>query len=285
MPTKQVCPSAYSYQLQATFCISKVLCTTSPFKTFPSSSSILSEMASPTPTSDPVTASPTPTVPDPSSRPDKPIMGNIVTLSKDDWSAWTGSKPAPGWVGLDPSAADDLTLPNQLCPVHASASQKGNNFCCTGMMTLFMQASSPVDFQNAVWDHLTDCGMDTIAYLPNPENALTRCRTLSRVTPATPLRPPRLSVPSKFSSTTSTTKQTISRPPSSFSPLLSKIKEKTEDNNSFHVVWLQLIKRIQSTSIERFEDLKAAVKACHTSQYAGKTLRLSQPTIERTHVS
>jgi hypothetical protein len=66
---------------------------------------------------------------------------------------------------------------------------------------------------------------------------------------------------------------------------LSKIKEKTEDNNSFHVVWLQLIKRIQSTSIERFEDLKAAVKACHTSQYAGKTLRLSQPTIERTHVS
>ncbi len=37
----------------------------------------------------------------------------------------------------------------------------------------------------------------------------------------------------------------------------------------FHVIWwLQLIKTIQSTSIERFEDLKAAIKACHPSQYA-----------------
>ena len=44
-------------------------------------------------------------------------MGNIVTLSKDDWSAWTGGKPAPGWVGLDPSAADNLTSPKQLRPL------------------------------------------------------------------------------------------------------------------------------------------------------------------------
>ena len=127
-------------------------------------------MASPTPTSDPLTASPTPTVPDPvaSSRPDKPIMGNVVSLSKDDWSAWTGGKPALGWVGLDRSAADDLTSPNQLRPVHASASQKGYNFRRTGMTTLFTQASSLIDFQNAVWDYLTDCGMDIIAYLPDP---------------------------------------------------------------------------------------------------------------------
>ena len=53
---------------------------------------------------------------------------------------------------------------------------------------------------------------------------------------------------------------------------MSKIKEKTEDNNSFHVVWLQLIKTIQPTLIERFEDLKAAIKACHPSQYTGKNL-------------
>ena len=85
-------------------------------------------MASPTPTSDPVAASLTPLVSDPiaaSVRPDKPIMGKIVSLSKDDWSAWTSGKPAPGWVGLDPSAADNITSPNQLRPVHASASQKG----------------------------------------------------------------------------------------------------------------------------------------------------------------
>jgi hypothetical protein len=53
---------------------------------------------------------------------------------------------------------------------------------------------------------------------------------------------------------------------------MSKIKEKTEDDDSFHVVWLQLIKTIQSTSIERFEDLKTAIKAHHPSQYAGENL-------------
>ena len=102
-------------------------------------------MASPTPTSDPVAASPTPPVSDPiaaSNRPDKPIMGNIVPLPRDDWSAWTGGKPAPGWVGLDPSAADDFTSPNQLRPVHAAASQKGYNFRRTGMTTLFTHLRS-----------------------------------------------------------------------------------------------------------------------------------------------
>jgi hypothetical protein len=53
---------------------------------------------------------------------------------------------------------------------------------------------------------------------------------------------------------------------------MSKFKEKTEEDDSFHVVWLQLIKTIQSTSIERFEDLKAAIKARHLLQYAGKNL-------------
>ncbi|KAI2510827.1 hypothetical protein MHU86_3613 [Fragilaria crotonensis] len=39
------------------------------------------------------------------------------------------------------------------------------------MTTIFTQASSLIDFQNAVWDLLTNCGMDTIAYLPDPESS------------------------------------------------------------------------------------------------------------------
>ena len=40
------------------------------------------------------------------------------------------------------------------------------------MTTLFTQASSSlVNIQNAVCDHLlSDCGMDTISHLPDPEN-------------------------------------------------------------------------------------------------------------------
>ena len=131
------------------------------------------KMASPTPTGDPVTTSPTP-VSDPvtSDRHVKPIMGNVVSLSKDNWFAWNGGKPLAGWIGLDPSASDELTSPNQLRPVHAGASQKGYNYHHTGLATPFSQTSSLIDFQNAFWDHLTDCGMDSIAYLPDPENDL-----------------------------------------------------------------------------------------------------------------
>ena len=117
-------------------------------------------MASLTPTFDPVTASPMPPVSDPiaaSDRRDKPIMGNIVSVSRDEWSAWTGSKPDPGSIRAPPMTSRHQTN---------SASQKGYNFHRTGMTNLFTQVSSLVDFQNAVWDHLTDCGMDTIAYPP-----------------------------------------------------------------------------------------------------------------------
>jgi hypothetical protein len=56
--------------------------------------------------------------------------------------------------------------------------------------------------------------------------------------------------------------------------LMSKIKEKTEDSDSFHIVWLQLIKTIQSTSIKCIEDLKATIKARHPSQYAGENIEM-----------
>ena len=72
---------------------------------------------------------------------------------------------------------------------------------------------------------------------------------------------------------------------SSLNPaLMGKIKEKTEYNNLFHVVWLQLIRSIQCclapahkdnpmTWIEHFKDLKAAIKGCHPSQYTNKNLK------------
>ncbi len=41
----------------------------------------------------------------------------------------------------------------------------------------------------------------------------------------------------------------------------SKVTEKLDDSDSFPVVWLQFLKSIQSTSIERFDDLKAIIKA------------------------
>jgi hypothetical protein len=40
------------------------------------------------------------------------------------------------------------------------------------MTTPFSPTSSLINFRNAVWDYFTDCGMDSIAYPPDPENKL-----------------------------------------------------------------------------------------------------------------
>ena len=64
-------------------------------------------------------------------KPDKPIMGNIVPLTKDDWSAWTGGKPVSGWTGLA-SPTDELSSPNQLRPVLAAASQRHTTTAALG---------------------------------------------------------------------------------------------------------------------------------------------------------
>jgi hypothetical protein len=57
--------------------------------------------------------------------------------------------------------------------------------------------------------------------------------------------------------------------------LSNKVTEKLDDSDSFPVVWLQFLKSIQSTSIERFEDLKAIIKARLPSQYSGVNLEQS----------
>ena len=54
-----------------------------------------------------------------------------------------------------------------------------------------------------------------------------------------------------------------------------KVAEKLDEADSFPVVcWLQFLKSIQSTSIERFEALKATIKARLLSQYPGENLEL-----------
>ena len=54
--------------------------------------------------------------------------------------------------------------------------------------------------------------------------------------------------------------------------LSNKVSEKLEDSDSFPIVWLQFLKAIQSTLIERFEDLKNSIKLRLPSQYPGENL-------------
>ncbi|KAI2488998.1 hypothetical protein MHU86_25602 [Fragilaria crotonensis] len=129
-------------------------------------------------------------------KPPKPIMGAVIALSKDSWSAWTGGKPKTDWTGLDASAQLETTSPNQLRPVYDK------------------------------YDKTNDKAART--YL--------------------------------LASLTAT--------------LSNKVSEKLEESDPFPIVWLQFLKSIQSTSIERFEDLKTSIKLRLPSQYSGENLEL-----------
>lgn len=118
--------------------------------------------------------------------------------------------------------------------------------------------------------------MDTIAYLPDPEDSVIMTNVVkshSRYTikTAKTLGANQFSKYNKYNKNND--RAAVKFFLSSLDPsLMSKIKEQTEDIDAFPVIWLQLIKTIHSTSIERFEDLKVAIKARHPSQYPCENL-------------
>ena len=212
-------------------------------------------------------------------KPLKPIMGAVTALSKDSWSAWTGDMPKADWTSLDPSAQLDTTSPSQLRPVYVSAAQKGYNHRRTGMSTPFKPADDLTSFQNPVWDHLTDTGMDTIAYLLDPTDEtkmsnVVKSHARYTVQSAAGLIEEQLGQYDKYDKTNDKAARTNLL--ASLTPVLSnKVAEKLKDSDPFPIVWLQFLKAIQSTSIERFEDLRSSIlKLRRLSQYPGKNLEM-----------
>ena len=209
-------------------------------------------------------------------KPPKPIMGAVTTVSKDSWAAWTGGLPKADWTGLHPSAQLDPTSPNQLRPVYVSAAQKGYNYRRTGMTVQFKPTDDLTDFQNAVWEHLTDTGMDSIAYLPDPTDGtkmtdVVNSHSRYTVQSAQTLVKAQLVKYDPYDKTNDKAARTYLLA-SLTATLCSKVKDKLEATDPFPIVWLKFLKSIQSTSIERFEDLKTSIKLRLPSQYSGENL-------------
>ena len=202
-------------------------------------------------------------------------MGGLVALVKDEWSAWTGGKPNSDWSSLE-TAATENTSPNQLRPVYASAAQKGYNHRRTGLTTKFTPASDLSVFQTAVWNHLVDTGMDTIAYLQDPEDSdkmsnVVKSHARFTMDSAKVLSAIQVTKYDKYDKTNDVAASAYLLA-SIEDSLSNKVEEKLEDTDAFPIVWLQLIKTIQSTSVERFEDIKQTIKKRHPSQYSGENL-------------
>ena len=209
-------------------------------------------------------------------KPAVPTIGGLTALSKDEWSAWTGGKPKADWSGLVDQHTVDSTSPNQLRPVYVSAALKGYNYRRTGLKNTFKPTNDLIAFQNSVWSHLTDSGMDSIAYLNDPLDATKMTNVVKAhagytVQSAKALIEDQVPKYDKYDRMNDKAARTFLLA-SLQMDLSNKVSEKLDDDDPFPIVWLQFLKAIQSTSIERFEDLKATIKARLPSQYPGKNL-------------
>jgi hypothetical protein len=207
-------------------------------------------------------------------------MGGLLALSKTEWAAWTGGKPLSDWSGLEPSARNQHVSPNQLRPALVTSAQKGYNYRRTGLEKE-LQYTTKTDlsvFQNSVWKHLRNSGMDTISYLPDPEDPTKMTSVVTNharftLRTAKKLGAIQLTKYDPYDSTNDEAARTFLLK-SITTTISQKIEEKLEDDDPFFVVWLEFIQTIQSTSIERFEDLKLVIKTRHPSQYPGENLEM-----------
>ena len=115
-------------------------------------------------------------------RPVAPKMGGLAQVSSNDWCAWTGGKPKPDWSGLDDKAPTDPLEEYQYRPSNPGSSVKAKAFREKGLTTKFTKSDNLLDFIQTVELYLQRMGMDTISYLPDPDD---NTKVLSVVTCST----------------------------------------------------------------------------------------------------
>jgi hypothetical protein len=203
-------------------------------------------------------------------KPTKPTMGDLTQTGVDKWSAWTGGKPKLDWPGFETTTVDFET-PNQMRPIY---NVKGYNHRKTGLSDKFNKTDTLIPFKKRVWTHLKDNGLDTITYLPDMRKemscviydhsryTLDSARTDSLV---------QVALYDKYDVTNNTA--AIAFLLDSLSPALAEtISEKLEEEDSFHVVWLELMNEIQVQTIERIKAIKKQIKDRKPQQYPGQDL-------------
>ena len=193
-------------------------------------------------------------------KPKKPIMGNIIQLTKDEWAAWTGGKPNHDWSSLVDTNTE-YTSPNQLCPSNASASQKGYNYHKASPLEVKFEKSSDLQtFEKAFAKHLMDTGMDTVAYLPDPVdntkmNFVVTEHSRYTLESATKLATPQLGLYDTYNKVNDCCARECLLS-SLTKDLCDDLEEKLDSNPPFIVAWMQFIKQIKFTSMKHFENLK-----------------------------
>ena len=102
--------------------------------------------------------------------PKTPKIGGIAQVDTDKQVAWTGGKPNVEWTDLDKDALKVPTKPTQYRS-NGTADVKSYTYRTEGLKVKFDKSSDLETFCTSVWEHLEECGMDSITYLPDPADS------------------------------------------------------------------------------------------------------------------
>jgi hypothetical protein len=162
------------------------------------------------------------------------------------------------WSGLNGAA--DLDSPMQLRPsTYIGDAQKSYKHRSTGLTEKYDESSDFSYFAEEFWRHLMSTGMDTIAYLADPETGVMMSVILHHLrftlTNATPLAEAQVQHYDSMdkSNNTAATERLLD----SVSPELKKrIRNRIADQAPFPLVWLEFLSLTVSSSIDQFEQIK-----------------------------
>jgi hypothetical protein len=188
--------------------------------------------------------------------PPTPVMGGVSKVNAIEQVAWTGGKPLADWSGLDPKSPTSPVSPNQYRSASVSTSQKSHYYRTTGLDDKFKEKDDLPLFEHKVWKHLCNHGMDSISYVPDPQDKtimLSCVENHSRFTVESISMLIQDQLLKYDAYDHSNNAAAIDFLLESLSPDLAKdIRRAKNDDDSFPVVFMHFIKIIRSSSLSRF---------------------------------
>jgi hypothetical protein len=207
-----------------------------------------------------------------------PVIGGLYEHSTGKWTAWTGGKPNFLWDDLDTDAPTEHKNPNQFRFQDPVSDSKGYNRRVMPLETKFEKGDDLLrTFKLNVSTHLIKHGMDSIAYLNDPEMSNTMTSVIqdhARYTVETARVGSESCVKMFDKYDDSNNEAAIEFVLGSLGPELKKSDcDDLEPSDSFTVVWILIIKNIQSTSIDMYQDMKNQIQVLKPAHNVGQNIQ------------
>ena len=164
--------------------------------------------------------------------------------------------------------------PNQCC--NQFSPEKGYIFRKSGLETKFNWTDDLVTFENAIWEKLKDCGLDTIAYVADPVDGACMTNFIKEHTcftleSAKMKIAPQLQLYDSYDTANDSiaSKMLLTSLATEFHETIYQL---IDDSTPFPVIWMEVVHAKHSVSIEHYDQLTLQIKQQHPSMYATQNM-------------